>query len=1519
MSTPQTSKRRLALAGAVVASVVPIVAAEHGAFGIGTTSGTVSGLVFNDYNSDGAFEDDPNVLVNDAGLAGVEVRAFDADGDPVGTAVTDADGLYTLNVVDANSDDIRIEFETPDGFESSFAGPDNGSSVQFVSIDAADVSYAVLRPADYCQNNPDLALTCFRTTGAGQTVSIFPYESGTASRTSNNGVASSPLGEGSGNSTTGAATADQVGPTRGLAYFAETEALFAAAYVKRGSAFPSQTAGSDDPDRIYLVPTDGVSAPTVFLDSIDAGVDTHNYTDFVDVNNLGELQDDEGVWPSVARSGWGDIDLDEAQENLYAVNLFDKKIYEVPVDASSGTPVAGAPTGFDLEALTNVATACSDGEWVPGAMKVHDGLVYVSATCTANTSQDTADLQGFIYALDPAGPTATQVAQFDLDYDRGEVLDSQNMPAEFQPWIEAQPTINGSGGLNPPGGPATRFGYYPMPWVTDIEFADDDNMIVGVNDRMGDLGGHPGGVSGEFETIAAGDTLLLTATAGSWTLIAGDDEHFEDPFPLTSGAHDDITLGSLVVVPGSNQVISSSIDPAPVHPAAVNTIDGSTQLFPRSVRSGGVIYLNQETGLRERAFQVYGQDDVGTFGKATGIGDLEALCDRAPVQVGNHVWEDVDGDGIQDPGEAPIADVTVSLYDSNGVLVGTAITAADGSYFFSSDLTPAESDDPSSTEPAAGDGDNAGGGLVPGGGGFQIRFDNPVDYADGGPLAGFVLTDADQGSSELTDVDDAIDSDATTINGFPTIPFSAPEPGENDHTFDAGFYEGLELGDEVFFDTNNSGDIDAGDLPVPDGVVVNLLDENGDVVDTTTTTSGMYLFTGLTARDYVVQIPASEFADGALLAGYSASTGPAASTDPNDDIEDDSESIAVAGGVQSGTVTLTVGGEPTDDLEPTTGANDADSNLTVDLGLIPGLELGDEVFFDTNNSGDIDAGDLPVPDGVVVNLLDENGDVVASTTTTGGKYLFTGLAPDDYVVQIPASQFADGAPLAGYSASTGPAASTNPNDDVEDNSDAVASAGGGIQSGTITLTVGGEPTNDLDPNAVGDADSNLTVDLGLVPGLELGNQVWIDADNNGVLDSGEVAVAGVTVELLDSSGAVVATTTTDADGAYLFSGLAAGDYVVSIPASNFADGAPLAGFHPSTGPGSSTDPNDDVDSNSDGIAQSNGSVQSGTVTLDYGSEPVGEDVAAVTTGDSFSNLTVDFGFYTVSLGDTIWFDADNSGTLDAGEQTAPAGVVVELLDESGVLIASTTTDADGTYEFTGLAEGEYSVRLPATNFVAGGPLDGFISSTGNGATGPDPDDDVDNDDNGTQNGLSIVSDPVSLSAGDEPSDDATSNTSVDFGVIPAGSIGSTVFEDTNSNGQLDAGEVGIPNVTVNLLDADGNVIATTTTDSDGNYLFGNLPPGDYVVEFVPPPGRTFTIANAGADGSDSDANPTTGRTGVITLGLGEDIPTVFAGVILVQLPTTGSGGVSGILGAASGLILLGLALLVGRRRTSNLQ
>lgn len=133
----------------------------------------------------------------------------------------------------------------------------------------------------------------------------------------------------------------------------------------------------------------------------------------------------------------------------------------------------------------------------------------------------------------------------------------------------------------------------------------------------------------------------------------------------------------------------------------------------------------------------------------------------------------------------------------------------------------------------------------------------------------------------------------------------------------------------------------------------------------------------------------------------------------------------------------------------------------------------------------------------------------------------------------------------------------------------------------------------------------------------------------------------------------------------------------------------------------------------------------------------------------------------INLGDRVWNDANNDGQLGAGEQGI-GGVKLNLYNDvdgnnqftPGVdsFVASTTTGGTGLYQFIDLLPGAFIVQVDAMNFQAGQALAGLKSSTGSAV---DPDNGVDNDDNGTPlAGFGVVSQAISLTA---------TNNTLDFG------------------------------------------------------------------------------------------------------------------------------------------------------------
>jgi uncharacterized repeat protein (TIGR01451 family) len=203
----------------------------------------------------------------------------------------------------------------------------------------------------------------------------------------------------------------------------------------------------------------------------------------------------------------------------------------------------------------------------------------------------------------------------------------------------------------------------------------------------------------------------------------------------------------------------------------------------------------------------------------------------------------------------------------------------------------------------------------------------------------------------------------------------------------------------------------------------------------------------------------------------------------------------------------------------------------------------------------------------------------------------------------------------------------------------------------------------------------------------------------------------------------------------------------------------------------------------------------------------------------------------MTLGGTIFNDADNSSTFQSGTESTFNSVALTLFeDEGNGVFDGTETQLDitgslaGNYAFTNLFPGDYIVRVDASNFAALGALVNRESSTGAAAT--DPDDDVNSDDNGTHLGATttaVVSQAITLINNSEVAidgdADANTNFSLDFGVFGRTNI--TV--DKNGPATVIAGSsTGNLVYTIDVTNTSG-IAATGVTMTDAMLL--NLPAG----------------------------------------------------------------------------------------------
>lgn len=839
-------------------------------------NGDLGGTIFRDHNSNGIRES------TEAGFIEATVTAYDEAGNST-SAVINADGSYNFAGIFNTATEVRLEFTgIPDWVSPTSEGSNNKTDVQFYSSTTCDADFGIHNPADYCQDNVDIATACFvygDQLGESNVALQGNFED-------NDVLVTLSESEGSNSSSESSydlsgdhkiAAAQDVGSVWGLAYQRGTDVLFSSTFIKKHVGLGP----TENPTTIYsTIVASEVSGAWLTLDNTRPDPHDNGTTDFLR---------DHATFDLVGKEGLGDIDISEDDKTLYTIDLGTREFVEIPINVDS---TAGTPNKIDIISAISGSivgsgdTQCPDeGDLRPFGIAVNDGTVYISVTCTAestvaandlpltsapsggttintvNRPGDKTKLHGYIYTWD--GGTGFDLAlDFPLDYARGCSDENNNLDncersfdGRWNPWVNEYPFDPNK----------DHTGDYPQPLISDIEFTNGD-MIIGMMDRYGhQWGGSSVTPYNDEVTIGSstGDILYACASsAGGWTLeelISGDSscgttgqsnnwDSSNAPFGLASTQideyyhqdnyapyHSEVSQGGLGMIPGRSDVIITIFDP----------------LFPiqNEFFDGGLGWYDNTTGDFTKGVRLYDGDanmttGLGDFGKAAGLGDVIGLCIFAPIQIGNYVWLDEDGNGIQDPEEAPINGATVNLYDSTGTLVGTTTTSPDGEYYFdNSNVTL-----------------NGADGLVLNAN-YVVRLDNPADYATNGSLDGYDLTSTG-GTVTSRAVNDLHDSDATEAdaaglgNTYPEISYTVGSSGENNHSLDIGFFAPGTITGNVSADTD--GDtipdmfLENVILELLDSNGASVLDTNGDPITTTTDANGDYIFDNVAPGDYQI-------------------------------------------------------------------------------------------------------------------------------------------------------------------------------------------------------------------------------------------------------------------------------------------------------------------------------------------------------------------------------------------------------------------------------------------------------------------------------------------------------------------------------------------------------------------------------------------------------------------------------------------------------------------------------------------
>lgn len=800
--------------------------------------------------------------------------------------------------------------------------------------------------------------------------------------------------------------------------------------------------------------------------------------------------------------------------------------------------------------------------------------------------------------------------------------------------------------------------------------------------------------------------------------------------------------------------------------------------------------------------------DVDTSGMADNIvlvsgvsrTDIDAgYVSTATGSIGDFVWEDLNGNGLQDSNEPGKAGVSIMLSGnsvSGAVINKTVITDANGKYkidslsegtyvvtfkkpegYLFTQINPTDSNKNSDADPVSGSTtainlqrgqviENIDAGLYKNAtiGDFVWDDQNSNGVQDSGEpgLANVNITLTKSGDPSFIPI--IVTSDTTGKYRFENV-----KPGSYNIVF--GNVPLKRLADDnvgadrsVDSDPDNLGNVS--NLSVSSGAIRNDIDAG--YVSTSTASIGGYVWEDINANGIQESGEPGIVADSVFLRGESANViGVTQST------LTDQNGRYIFSNLQAGTYSIRFGRptgyQPTDE---NIGTDDKDSDADKNTGLTQALvvetgqtlrnidagfwrygSIGDFVWKDLNKNGIQELGE-PGIQGIVLVIKDETGNkILSDTSDVQGNYLFQNLKPGKYTVEATIPSEYKVVPVSSISPAL--------------NSDFTQS--GAVATTTQIILVSN--------------NQNLNIDLGLQPSTStLRGLAWKDTNGNGLKDDQELGIDSVIVHLLSSGGDIVSRDTTNSAGEYRFDNIDAGSYRLS-----FAKKQNMYFTYADQGS------NDNFDSD---VIDQNGLTS--TVTI-----AAGQEITHVFAG------YVDGG----SIGDFVWTDTNKDG-LQNTDEVGLNGVKIYLLNESGNKLDSAITTmnsaSSGYYKFSNLLYGNYKIKFAL-------PQNFEFTSTSSSDT-------LRNSDiSEVSTGMTSI---ISLLPGQNRTD-------IDAGLIlmavETGSINGTVWQDNNNNKFRDAIDSLLAGVTVTLHKMDGTIVSTTTSGANGSFTFSQLQLGDYYI------------------------------------------------------------------------------------------
>ena len=457
----------------------------------------------------------------------------------------------------------------------------------------------------------------------------------------------------------------------------------------------------------------------------------------------------------------GDIDFAEDERTLWIVNLHERSL--VRVDASNLAALSPTVTAdvqrFFIASIPGLPTTTT-GVMRPFGLKLHEGRGYLGVVDSAELSQDRNDARAFVLSFDASNPAAgfTNEVEFNLNYVRE--AEHTSLVHDWQAWTRDEndlPWVTGSR-------------RYAQAMVADIDFDSQGDMTIGLGDRFGLQTGYiqlaiqrdyagtarmTGSASGDIlRACRVGSAFVLEGRPGCEVNDLALGDPFGPRFPLATdgpegngefysedfheNTHSEVgTNGALAIVPGADRVLFPVADPLHRHDF----------LNANAIWSQGIHGYSTRTGARLQRYLIVPGPVIETFGKGTGIGDVEMICAPAPIEIGGIVFYDENSDHRQTAGDRGLPGVAVELL-LDGATVASTMTNAAGRYTFRDEIVS--------------------GGFLPLRSGYRVRVHLPQPALDG-----YAPSQANAAGN------DAMDSDGrTTLDaGFSAVDVTTGKAG----------------------------------------------------------------------------------------------------------------------------------------------------------------------------------------------------------------------------------------------------------------------------------------------------------------------------------------------------------------------------------------------------------------------------------------------------------------------------------------------------------------------------------------------------------------------------------------------------------------------------------------------------------------------------------------------------------------------------------------------------------------------